>query len=482
MNPGVLSGLMPSSAPKPDDNRDINALRIDRSKSRPRSGKWIGRLVSVTILAVLIISNWSWITGLSDLATPKVEVEKVRRQNPAARASLSGVSSNGYIVARTRASLSADTPGRLVEMNVVEGSYVTVGAAVARLYHEEHDAALARAKADLDLSIASLARSEADIATGEASVERSDSDLRAAQAAREAARANERLAKTDLERAEALVEQGVERVQLLDRAIQAHATSSAEVERAEATVGAAMAAVTETRSRLSSLTVGLLEAEARQRVAEANVDAAEATLEKTFIRAPFDGVVVHKEAEVGEVVSPNSAGGRSRGSVVTMVDLSSLEVQAEVPETSMAAVREGGRAQVFIDAWPTESYEVRVDRIWPMADRQKATIEVRAVFVKPDERLRPEMGLRIVFLPDDGEDVLIGDAEVLVTVSGNAVVERDSVKGVFLVEAGQVKFKPIKCSEGPNERLVVESGLEGGELVVLHPKEGLSDGDAVRTE
>jgi len=473
---------MPSPDPKPEESRDVNALRIDRSKPRPRSGKWIGRLVGLAILAVLIFFSRSWITGISNLTIPKVQVEKVRRQSPAARASLSGVASNGYIVARTRAALSADRPGRLVEMNVVEGSFVTAGTVVARLYYKEHEASLARAIADRDLSVASLARSEADIATGEASVERFDSDLRAAQAAREVARANERLAKTDLERAETLVEQGVERVQLLDRALQADSTASAEMDRAEATVGAAMAAVTEARSRLSSLEAGLREAEARQRVAQANVDSAEATLEKTFIRAPFDGVVVHKEAEVGEVVSPNSVGGRSRGSVVTMVDLSSLEVQAEVPETSLSAVREGGRAQVFIDAWPTESYEVQVDRIWPMADRQKATIEVRAVFLEPDERLRPEMGLRIVFLAAEDENVLQVETESLITVSRNAVVERDSEKGVFLIKDGEVNFKPIKCSDSPNGGFIVESGLNGGEFVVLKPTEDLSDGDAVRTQ
>ncbi len=473
---------MPVPDPKPEETRDVNALRIDRSKSRPRSGKWIGRLVGLCILAALISFNWSWIVGLSELATPNVEVERVRRQNPAARASLSGVASNGYIVARTRAALSADTPGRLVEMNVVEGSYVTKGTSVARLYHDEHEALLARAVADLDLSSASLARGEADIATGEASIERADSDLRAAQAAREAARASERLAKTDLERAESLVEQGIERTQFLDRAMQAFSTAAAEMERAEATVGAAMAAVTEARSRLSASQAGLREAEARQQVALADVDAAEASLEKTFIRAPFDGVVVHKEAEVGEVVSPNSAGGRSRGSVVTMVDLSSLEVQAEVPETSLSAVREGGRAQVFIDAWPTESYEVRVDRIWPIADRQKATIEVRAVFLEPDERLRPEMGLRIVFLAAEEEGALQSDDEPLVTVSKSAVVERDSKEGVFLVEGSQVRFTPVECSDGPNGGLVVDSGLQGGEVIVLYPSEDLSDGDAVRTQ
>ena len=309
---------------------------------------------------------------------------------------------------------------------------------------------------------------------------RADSDLRAAQAAREAARASERLAATDLERAETLVEQGVERAQFLDRAVQVYSTASAELDRAEATVGAAMAAVTEARSRLSSSEAGLLEAEARKRVSEANVDAAKATLEKTFIRAPFDGIVVHKEAEVGEVVSPNSAGGRSRGSVVTMVDLSSLEVQAEVPETSLSAVREGGRAQVFIDAWPKESYEVRVDRIWPMADRQKATVEVRAVFLEPDDRLRPEMGLRIVFQPEGQEAELLMETAPLVTVPASAVVERNSVEGVFLIKDGHVNFQAIKCGDGPPGTRAVEEGLKGGERVVLRPTEDLNDGDEVR--
>lgn len=225
----------------------------------------------------------------------------------------------------------------------------------------------------------------------------------------------------------------------------------------------------------------MMEAVARQKVAAAEVDVAAATLEKTFIRAPFDGIVVHKEAEVGEVVSPNSLGGRSRGSVVTMVDLSTLEVQAEVPETSLAAVREGGRAQVFIDAWPRETYEVVVDRIWPIADRQKATVEVRAVFLEPDARLRPEMGLRIVFQGGrDGEFTEV-DNELLVTVPESAVVERDGVEGVFLIEEDRVTFREVRCGDGPPGARAVEAGLVGGERIVLRPSDELSDGDSVRT-
>jgi multidrug efflux pump subunit AcrA (membrane-fusion protein) len=164
-----------------------------------------------------------------------------------------------------------------------------------------------------------------------------------------------------------------------------------------------------------------------------------------------------------------------------MVDLSTLEVQAEVPETSLAAVREGGRAQVFIDAWPRETYEVVVDRIWPIADRQKATVEVRAVFLEPDARLRPEMGLRIVFQSErDGEFTEV-DNELLVTVPESAVVERDGVEGVFLIEEDRVTFREVRCGDGPPGARAVEAGLVGGERIVLRPSDELSDGDSVRT-
>jgi len=473
---------MPSPDPKPEENRDVGALRIDRSKPRSGSGKWFARLMGLAaLICVFQFVVRPFIAKVSDLATPEVQVAIVARENPSARASLTGVASNGYIVARTRAALSADTPGRVVEMNVVEGSVVSEGEVVARLYYAEYEALLARARADLELSVASLERSEANISTGEASVERADSDLRSAQAARKAARAGERLAATDLERAQKLVQEGVERVQFLDRAVLEFSTASAELDRAEAAVDASMAAVEEARSRLSSSEAGLREAAARKRVAEADMQAASATLEKTFIRAPFDGVVVHKEAEVGEVVSPNSLGGRSRGSVVTMVDLSSLEVQAEVPETSLSAVREGARAQVFIDAWPAETYEVRVSRIWPIADRQKATVEVRAIFLKPDERLRPEMGLRIVFQSESDHEFTETGADPLVTVPESAVVERDGVEGVFLIEEDRVTFREVRCGKGPPGSRSVEAGLEGGERIVLRPTDDLSDGDTVRT-
>ncbi len=473
---------MQTSKSSSEDKSDISALQIDRTKPTAKGAVIGGRIVGV--LGLILVFQFAVRPGirmLLELTTPSVEVAVVAVRNPSTRASLTGIASNGYVVARTRAALSADAPGRLVEMNVVEGSVVKEGDVVARLYYAEHEAALSRAEAGLDLSIAALARSEVDFSVSEAKVVRAESELRAAQAGRDSAIATERLATAELERAQRLVEQGIERVQVRDRADQEFEAATAERDRADAVVEAAKATVTEALGLVSSAVAAVSEATARKKVAEAEVEGAVATLQKTYVRAPFDGVVIQKEAEVGEVVSPNSQGGRARGSVVTMVDLSTLEVQAEVPETSMSAVAVGGIAKVFLDAWPTETYDVRVDRIWPVADRQKATIEVRAAFLAPDDRLRPEMGLRIVFLPEGGELNDETSSSPLITVPESAVVERDGTRGVFLIDEDRVTFRAVECGDGPPGSLAVEGGLRGGERIVLRPMDDLSDGDDVRT-
>ena len=224
------------------------------------------------------------------------------------------------------------------------------------------------------------------------------------------------------------------------------------------------------------------QAEARTRVpvTAAARDLAAATLEKTFVRAPFDGIVTQKEAEVGEVVSPNSQGGSlARGSVVTMVDMASLEVQTDVPETTLSRVREQGPARIYLDAFPDDAYQGRVDRIWPTADRQKATVEVRVAFLETDERLRPEMGVRVVFL-DEEEPLEGADEGPVVLVDGDAVVQREGSTGVLVLEEDQLRFQLVTLGGSQGKRRVVDSGLEGGEVVVLRPGRELVDGTRVR--
>ena len=223
-------------------------------------------------------------------------------------------------------------------------------------------------------------------------------------------------------------------------------------------------------------------------MAQAALEQAQATLVKTEVRAPFDGVVVLKDAEVGEVVSPNVAGGSTaRGSVVTMVDFDSLEVQVDVPETSLRGVIRGGAARVFLDAYPGDPYAGTVARIWPTADRSKATVEVRIRFAQPDDRLRPDMGVRAVFLApgessDEPDAPPPADEAQALLVPEDALVRIDGADAVLVVERGVARVRPVELGAREAGRAAVLSGLQEGEQVILDPPGSLDDGARVRVE
>lgn len=400
---------------------------------------------------------------------------------------VSGTAANGYVVARRSAALSSDFPARLVEMNVVEGARVAQGEVVARLYYDEIERALEGAAADEALAEAGVARAGAEVERSRAGARRLEADAAAADAGVSEARARLVFALADHKRVEALVAARDLSQSRLDEALRERAAAEAQLTAARARLGAAQAAAAEGEQAVALASAALEEARARLSSTRAARAQAAAALEKTYIRAPFDGIVVQKEAEVGEVVSPSSQGGGSltRGSVATIFDPTTLEVQAEVPETRLSAVRVGEPALIYLDAWPSEPYRGRIDRIWPVADRQKATIEVRVALEGIDDRLRPEMGVRIVFLDERGREATERGEEraaPVLTVPANAVVRVGGETGVFLVERALVRFAPLELGETRSGRVVVLEGLAGGETVVLDPPSSLASGDRVRVK
>lgn len=469
-----------SAAPTPD----LASLRIDRGDSarRRRRSPWVGRLVW---LALILGALWLFQRPLRELVErlrlPSVKVARAVGRDARAAGALSGTAANGFVVARVRAALSADAPGRIVELRVVEGSRVAAGEVVARLYSEEHEAALRQGEADLELARAALERVRAEGAALEGVLARREADLGAARAQLGEARAALAFAQAEHARVQEMVAGGVESERVRDAVVRDLEAARAQEEGARARIAAAEGDLSETRRRVETAARAVLEAEALLPLKIAARDLAAATLEKTFVRAPFDGVVVSKEAEVGEIVSPSSQGGsNARGSVATLVDLSTLEVQADVPETSLAAVRVGAPARVFLDAFPDRAYEGRVDRIWPMADRQRATVEVRVAFLTPDEHLRPEMGVRVVFL-DPGVSATQAAAEPVVRVPAAALVRRDGGTLVFVLEGDRARLRPVEVASSDSARADLRAGVADGELVVLEPPSSMKDGTRVRT-
>ena len=470
---------------------DLSPLRIDRkatpaATSSPSARRRRGGLGRWLFLALLITVGWLFwaplITLLDRVRLPEVELATAVAPSALAATAIAGTAANGYVVASKRAALSADTPGRIVEMNVTEGSVVKKGFVVARLYSDEQRAALARATAELAAHQSTLARAEAETAASRGEVARlvkASATAAATLAEREASLEQTRQKRV---RAEKMVADDIETQQWLDDAIAEHSRATAAVAAAFAQVGENAAAIALANQRVAVQEAATDEAQAQGAVLAAQRDQSQATLDKTEVKAPFDGIVVLKDAEVCEVVSPNSQGGSSRGSVATMVDFASLEVQVELPERSIAAVKVGAPARIFLDAFAERGYDGEVMRIWPTANRSKATIEVRVRFAAPDERLRPEMGARVVFL---GDGVLAAAPIAVVKgvfVPTSAIVRIDGRAGLFRLEREVAHFVEVTLGETQGERSLITAGLAAGDRIVKAPPARLEDGDRVRTK
>jgi len=464
---------------------DLSQLKIDRAE--PEKGTWkrkrrlpIGWLLLLLLLGGAAFVFWRPLArSIDNIRLPKVSTAKAVRSNPLAASVVTGTAANGYIVAAKRAALSADTPGRIVELNVVEGSVVKKGQVVARLYSDEVRAAVQRSEADLLAAQAGIERARAQREAAVADLGR----LRAEVSRAEAGVVDPRLAvewfTLELARANSLAEQNIQDKRTAEEAASQLERAKAAVAAAESSVAQARASLAQGESQVLALEAAVKEAQSRTAVVEAERAQALATLDKMEVRAPFDGVVVLKDAEVGEVVSPNSQGGNSRGSVATMVDWGSLEVQVELPQTSLAAVGVGRATNIYLDAFPDKLYRGSLTRIWPTANRQKGTVELRIRFDEPDELLRPEMGVRVVF-PDSQQAAPAAEAEEKVLIPSDCVVRQAGRPGVFTIERDVVHWIEVGLGEERGGRVVVAAGLVGGELLVRQPPAELRDGDRVR--
>ena len=367
----------------------------------PRRGLWIA------LVLVVLAALGAW--ALFGSRPPEVRTASVEVEGGAASAGASAIMANGYVVARTKASVAAKVAGRLAYLGVSEGSRVRKGEVIARI-------------------------EGADIAAG----------LDVARANENQARAEYAQAQSDLTRAIALHERGV--------------ISAVDLENA--------------RTKTAAL-------EAAYRSASAQTRLAAATLENTNVRAPFDGTVLRKDAEVGEIVAPSSAGGAlSRTAIVTMADLGTLEVEVDVNEAYIARVTARQPARITLDAYPDTSFAGTVRQVVPTADRQKATVLVKVAIEDKDPRILPEMGARVDFVPE-GQSAAQAAVPRRVYVPKAALVGADRV---WIVADGKAKSLTVTAGAQDGPRVEIKNGLTGDETVIVSPPTGLKDGAAVRVE
>jgi len=403
-----------------DATPDLSRLRIDRDAPAPGVRRAFRTAVLIAAGAVTLIGVLAfWLRGRGAAASVQVAVATVLGGGGPAG---SGVVANGYVVARTQASVSAKLPGRLAYLGVSEGSRVTEGQVIARLDNADYAAAVTQAEANAATARASLIEAQAD----------RDQLQREARRARDVRAQNPQLiSQQDMDAADS-------------HAAQADARANA------------------ARSRVDAADAGL-------RLAQANY-------ENTLIRAPFTGTVLRKDAEVGEVVAPSVGGGLTRGAVVTMADLATLEVEVDVNEAYIARVRSGQGARITLDAYPDTSFRGTVRLIVPTADRQKATVQVKVAILDHDPRILTEMGARVEFL-----EAARGAAEPAgrprVAVPAEAVRTDGSATVVWVVRDGRLVRREVVAGPVSAGLREVRSGLSGGETLLLsgvaEPKEGM---------
>jgi len=407
---------------------DLSKLRINRD-APPSALRHAFRRNALLALAALAILGGIVLALGRGGAVPVQVVTATAIGGPGGGGAAGGgtsVTANGYVVARTRASVSAKLPGRIADLRVSEGSTLRKGEIIATLENDDWRAQAAQARAAL-----ATARAELSEAGAESEV-----------AAREASR----LRGIRTENAELVAEQDLDNVE--GRARQAAARLEA--------------------------------AEARLDAAEAGLSYARANLENTVIRAPFSGTVLRKEAEIGEVVAPSVGGGLTRGAVVTMADLTTLEVEVDVNEAYISRIRGGAPARITLDAYPDTSFRGEVRQVVPTADRQRATVQVKVSILDRDPRILPEMGSRVDFLEDTAR-VAAGAAPPpgppRFRLPAAAVREQAGESVVWLVRDGRLEPRSVQAGPVSAGFREIRGGLAGGERVVVggveEPKAGM---------
>jgi len=428
---------------------DLAKLTIDREGQaashplRRRRRPW--RYVALAL--VLAAAGW-WVHQRGGLRPPPtVEVGVVATAWPSQAVTL--FNATGYVVPQTRADVASKATGRLESLEVEEGSVVTKGQVLARLESEDVTAAMRRAEANVVA---------AEAAVAEARARQAEARARTAEA-----QAEHRDAQRSLERAKAMVGKNYVTQEVYDAALARHDRAAAGIASAEAGVAAANASEAAAKAQLAA--------------AQAALEEARVAVEYTLIRAPFDGVILSKQADIGDVVAPFAATTSSKGAVVTMADLGTLQVETDISESNLVGVTVGQPCEIELDALPDVRLRGQVHMIVPTVDRTRATVLAKVRFVDTDKRILPDMSARVAFL---SRAIDPAEQRPLVAVPPAAIRSDGARSVVFRLDGEHARELAVTPGEKAGDAVVVDGELKPGEKVVLDPPADLRDGARVR--
>jgi RND family efflux transporter MFP subunit len=404
---------------------DLGSLRIhDGQRSKTGSGR---RVVFASI-PVLIFAGI--VAGAYALRSQKPIVEVAAAAKPEAGGPQTALNASGYITPRRRATIAAKITGRVTGVFFDEGTRVAEGQLLATLDDSDVKRSLDSAKADRDAAQATIADYEVQL----------------------------RNAQILLHRAEQLQKAGVQTQEALDNALTA----------------------------VDSLKAKIALAKQQVMASDSRIAVAQQAVDNCTIRAPFAGVVVSKDAQVGEMVSPNSAGGGfTRTGIATVVDMKSNEIEVDVNESYIARVENGQKVTATLDAYPDRPIPSKVRTVIPTADRQKATVKVRITILDLDKYnfILPDMGVKVAFL--ENEQPAAKDKnkdkgpQAVAFVPKGAVRSDAGASFVFLVRDGKVERRAVSLGMDRGTDIAVLAGVSPGDSLVIKGPETLRDGDKI---
>jgi RND family efflux transporter MFP subunit len=399
---------------------ELAALKIERPPERQQRPwiKWV-------VLLIVLLGGGGAAWQYANRPRP-VDVETAAVTQRAAGVQAAVLNASGYVTARRRATVSSKITGKVVEVNVEEGMAIREGQILARLDDSQYRAALALAEAQAEAARRNVRESEVRLTE----------------------------ARLVLDRAQKLA---------ADRL-----NTAADLDTARAQVDSLLARIDASREQV--------------RVAERQIDVERSNLDNTVVRAPFGGVAVSKDAQPGEMVSPNSAGGGfTRTGICTLVDMRSLEIEVDVNENYINRVVTGQPVTAVLNSYPDWQIPAHVITTVPKADRQKATVLVRIGFEKLDPRILPDMGVKVTFMKE-AASTQESSAKPVMLVPKTAVRVENNQSYAFVVVNGVVDRRAVRTGGVDGDRLEIIAGLTSGERVILSPAPSLATGAMVVTK
>ena len=413
-----------ATAPKPAPTA-LSQLRIDRSaplQRRRRRWPWV--------LAALVLA-----AAAAVLLPRKTEVQATTVLTVYPSQQYAELSASGYVVAQRRAAVASKGTGRLIELRVREGSVLKKDDLIGRLDASDVQAAIAASQSGV--LQAQAGKAQAVAALGQARAELANAEV-------------------ELQRQQDLKAQGFVSPQAVDGAARRLAVARSALATQQATIATAQAGIAQSQTQVRV-----------QQVNQAN----------TEIRAPFDGVVLVKNANVGDMITPFSSASGTSGAVVTMADMTTLEVEADVSESNVARIKPEQPVEITLDALPEMRFRGNVSRIVPTVDRAKATVMTKIRFEALDPRVLPEMSAKVSFL---SRPATAEDQKPVIAINAKALTTRDGKAVVFRLSGETVEAVPVVAGRKIGDLQELTSGtLKSGERLVLNPGEKLAAGAKV---